>query len=55
MKRHLESAGILVTILIGLASLWDGHVARRRNREIDDRDRRIRDLEDRLRKFEDKK
>ncbi len=46
---RLEKGSILVTIALGLNTLWNDHKARQRNRELDDRDRRIRELEDRVR------
>jgi hypothetical protein len=52
---RLGKASVLVTILLGLNTLYEGHVNRRRNRELDEKDRKIRDLEDRLKKLEREK
>jgi hypothetical protein len=46
---RLEKGSILVTIALGLNTLWNDHQARKRNRDLDERDRRIRELEDRIR------
>jgi hypothetical protein len=52
---RLEKASVLVTVLLGLNTLYEGYVGRKRNRELDEKDRKIRDLEDRLKKLEKEK
>lgn len=52
---RLGKASVLVTILLGLNTLYEGYVSRKRNRELDEKDRKIRELEDKLKKHEEGK